>query len=229
MKTYLVIGGSSGIGREICQSLSSEGHRVLATYCNTPTQNTTIEYHHLDVMNGSTYDFVPEQLDGLVYCPGAISLKPFKRLKTEEIINDLCLQVFGFIDAFQQLLPNLQQSQSASVVSFSSIAVSTGFNFHTQIGISKGAMEGLVRSLSAEFAPKIRVNAIAPSLTNTPLAERLLNTEAKIQANAERHPLKRIGNAEDIAQAACFLLSEKSSWITGQIMNVDGGLSSIKL
>jgi NAD(P)-dependent dehydrogenase (short-subunit alcohol dehydrogenase family) len=100
--------------------------------------------------------------------------------------------------------------------------------FHTQVAASKGAIEGLTRALAAEYAPAIRVNCIAPSLTDTPLAAFLLNTEQKKEVNALRHPLKRIGNAKDIANMAAFLLSEKASWITGQILHVDGGMSSLK-
>ena len=111
---------------------------------------------------------------------------------------------------------------------FSTVAVQTGLPFHSQIAASKGAVEGLTKALAAEFAPKIRVNCIAPSLTNTPLAASLLNTAEKVEANAQRHPLKRIGTTEDIANMAMFLLSEKASWVTGQIMHVDGGFSTIK-
>ena len=127
------------------------------------------------------------------------------------------------------MLPRLKKSTQASVIFFSSIAVGKGFNYHSLVSTSKGAIEGLTKSLAAEYAPKIRFNCIAPSLTNTPLASMLLNTEEKIETNAKRHPLKRIGQPEDIASAAAFLLSEESSWMTGQIIHVDGGLSSINL
>ena len=126
-------------------------------------------------------------------------------------------------------LPALAKSEAPSIVLFSSVAVHSGFNFHSQVSVSKGAIEGLTKSLAAEFAPKIRINAIAPSLTDTPMAAKLLSNDQKREANALRHPLKRIGAAADIANSALFLLSEKSSWITGQILHVDGGMSSIKL
>ena len=128
----------------------------------------------------------------------------------------------------QQILPNLKKSDSASILFFSTVAVQTGFNYHTQVAASKGAIEGLTKSLSAELAPKIRVNAIAPSITDTPLASKFLNSTDKVSANSDRHPLKRIGSPDDIANMASFLLSEESSWITGQILKVDGGISSIK-
>ena len=138
------------------------------------------------------------------------------------------MQVLGAIKAIQMVLPILKKSEQASILLFSTVAVQSGFNFHSQVSVSKGAIEGLTKSLAAELAPSIRVNAIAPSLTDTPLAAKLLNTDQKREANAQRHPLKRIGTAEDIAETAAFLLSRKSSWITGQIIHVDGGMSSIK-
>ena len=133
------------------------------------------------------------------------------------------------IKILQRILPSLKKSDAASVLFFSTVAVQTGFNFHTQVGTSKGAIEGLTKSLAAEWAPKIRVNAIAPSITNTPLTAKLLNSDDKIAANAARHPLKKVGLPEDVANAASFLLSEESSWVTGQIISVDGGISSIKI
>ena len=126
------------------------------------------------------------------------------------------------------MLPRLKKSGNASIVLFSTVAVQSGLPFHTQVAASKGALEGLTKALAAELAPTIRVNCIAPSLTDTPLAASLLNTEQKKEAIALRHPLKRIGTAGDIANMASFLLSPKASWITGQILHVDGGMSSLK-
>jgi NAD(P)-dependent dehydrogenase (short-subunit alcohol dehydrogenase family) len=138
------------------------------------------------------------------------------------------LQVVGAVKAIQGILPNLKQAENASVVLFSTVAVQSGFNFHTQVSASKGAIEGLTRALAAELAPGIRVNCIAPSLTDTPLAGKLLNSDEKKEANAQRHPLKRIGTPSDIASMAAFLLSGASSWMTGQVLHVDGGMSSIR-
>jgi NAD(P)-dependent dehydrogenase (short-subunit alcohol dehydrogenase family) len=168
-------------------------------------------------------------LDGLVYCPGAINLRPFSRITPNDFTQDFNLQVGGAIKVIQAVLPALKSSGNASIILFSTVAVQLGLNFHTQVSVSKGAIEGLTKALSAELAPSIRVNCIAPSLTDTPLAASLLNTEQKVEANALRHPLKRIGKVNDISEMACFLLSNKSSWITGQIMHVDGGMSAIKL
>lgn len=143
-------------------------------------------------------------------------------------MEDYNIQVMGAVRSIQKALPALKNSEDASIVLFSTVAVQNGFNFHSQISASKGAIEGLTRALAAEFAPGLRVNCIAPSLTDTPLASKLLNSDAKRKMNEERHPLKRIGRSEDIASMASFLLSDKSGWITGQIMHVDGGMSSIR-
>lgn len=230
MKNYLIIGGSSGIGKAIRQQLISSGNNVYATYFQNDTFASEENYFSLDVRSEHPdLSFLPDVLDGFVYCPGAIDLKPFNRIKEASIIEDLNLQVMGAVRILQLILPKLKASGQGSVVLFSTVAVQTGFPFHAQVAISKGAIEGLTRSLAAEFAPTIRFNAIAPSLTNTPLAEKLLSSPEKIEANGQRHPLKRIGEAEDIAEAAYFLLTDKSSWMTGQILHVDGGMSSLKI
>lgn len=232
MKQYLVIGGSSGIGKAIVNQLAEAGNRVYATY-HTQTdfvESEQVSYHPYEVGKSELiFDFLPEVLDGFVYCPGSINLMPFARIKAQDFKNDFDLQVVGAIETLQHVLPKLKKAERASIIFFSTVAVQTGFNFHTQVAVSKGAIEGLTRSLAAELAPKIRVNAIAPSLTDTKLASKLLSSEEKKEANAQRHPLKQIGQPEDIAEMACFLLSDKSKWITGQILALDGGMSSIKL
>jgi len=231
MKTYLVVGASSGIGLQMAKTLAEQGDKVIGTY-NTHAVNNTdnITYHHLNVMdNEIDFSFLPEVLDGVVYCPGSINLKPFGRIKPEDFTNDFNLQVGGLIKILQAAFPALKKSEHAAVVVFSTVAVQLGLQFHSQVSASKGAIEGLTKALSAEWAPSIRVNCIAPSLTDTPLAATLLNTDEKKAANAQRHPLKKIGTASDIANMAAFLLSENASWITGQIMHVDGGMSTIKV
>lgn len=230
MKNYLIIGASSGIGKALAEELAAEGHQVFGTYNKTTSSDSpNIKYYPLDVTQTIALDFLPDQLDGLVYCPGSINLMPFKRVKPEAFTDDFNLQVVGAIKVIQAVLPRLRKSNNASIVLFSTIAVQAGFNFHAQVAVSKGAIEGLTKSLAAELAPKIRVNAIAPSLTDTPLAAKLLNTDQKKEANASRHPLKRIGTPTDIAQTAQFLLSTNASWITGQIIHVDGGMSTLKV
>ena len=232
MQHYLIIGGSGGIGQELTTQLSASGKQVIATFNkNEPvTENPNIHFHHLNVLEETlSLDFLPDELTGLVYCPGSINLRPFERIKPADFEADYKLQVIGAIRLIQTVLPRLKKVENAAIVLFSTVAVQTGLPFHAQVAASKGALEGLTKTLAAEYAPKIRVNCIAPSLTDTPLAASLLNNEQKKEANALRHPLKRIGTTEDIANMAAFLLSEKASWITGQILHVDGGMSSLKI
>jgi NAD(P)-dependent dehydrogenase (short-subunit alcohol dehydrogenase family) len=230
MKNYLIIGGSSGIGKSLTNILAASGHQVFATYNQHPQDNAlNIHYSFLDVMAEMiNLEFIPDTLDGIVYCPGSINLKPFMRVRPSSFEEDYKLQVIGAIKVLQAVLPKLKAANKSSVVLFSTVAVQLGFNFHTQVATSKGAIEGLTKSLAAELAPTIRVNAIAPSLTDTPLAAKLLSNDEKKEANAQRHPLKKIGSPNDIAEMAAFLLSDKSSWMTGQIISLDGGMSSIK-
>ncbi|MFM8742929.1 MAG: SDR family NAD(P)-dependent oxidoreductase [Cytophagales bacterium] len=232
MQNQVIIGASSGIGRALAQLLANEGHRVYGTF-NKTTENRPeglTGYAHLNVLDENPdFSFLPDSIDGLVYCPGAVNLKPFARIKPEDFISDYQLQLVGAVKVMQACLPKLKNSNQASVVLFSTVAVQTGFNFHSLVASSKGAVEGLTKALAAEFAPKIRVNCIAPSITNTPLAGTLLNSDEKKEANAQRHPLKKIGQPEDLANLAAFLLSDKSSWITGQVLHADGGMSSLKV
>jgi NAD(P)-dependent dehydrogenase (short-subunit alcohol dehydrogenase family) len=171
---------------------------------------------------------LPDSLDGLAYCPGTINLKPFHRFTDAEIADDWTVNVMGAVRAIRGALPLLKKGQLPSVVLFSSVAVQQGMAFHASVAMAKGAVEGLTRSLAAEFAPAIRVNALAPSITDTPLAARILSAPEKKTAAAERHPMKKIGSPADLAEMAAFLLSEKSAWITGQVIGVDGGLSTLR-
>jgi NAD(P)-dependent dehydrogenase (short-subunit alcohol dehydrogenase family) len=232
MDSILVIGGSSGIGYELSNKLAVKGYDVIATYNHNKvsSQKINLTYHHLNVLDKEIdLHFLPQQLDGLVYCPGSVNLKPFHRIKPEEFLIDYELHVVGAVKIIQDVLPRLRQSNYPAIVLFSTVAVQMGFNFHTQVASSKGAIEGLMRALATELAPKIRVNCVAPSLTDTPLTQSLINTDEKRAQNEQRHPLKRIGNPADIADAVEFLLSEKASWITGQVLHVDGGMSKLKV
>ncbi len=230
MKNYVIIGGSTGIGKQTALQLAAHSS-VFATYNKTTVESTqNLHYHFLNVLDENMdLSFLPETIDGLVYCPGSINLKPFARIKPEEFVQDYQLQVVGAIKIIQLLIPKLKASSQASIVLFSTVAVQTGFNFHTQVATNKGAIEGLTKALAAELAPAIRINCIAPSITDTPLAGNILNTEEKKEANAQRHPLKKIGTPIDIANMVEFLLSEKSKWLTGQVLHVDGGMGTIKM
>jgi NAD(P)-dependent dehydrogenase (short-subunit alcohol dehydrogenase family) len=232
MKNLVIIGASSGIGKVTAELCIQEGKKVHGTFNKndlTDLQGFS-SFTRLNVLDESPdFSFLPEQVDGLAYCPGAVNLKPFSRIKPEDFLADYQLQVLGAIKTIQACLPKMKNAPSASIVLFSTVAVQTGFNFHSLVASSKGAIEGLTRALAAELSPKIRVNCIAPSITDTPLAGNLLNTPEKKEANAQRHPLKKIGMPQDLAHLTAFLLSDKSNWITGQIIHADGGISTLKL
>tara|TARA_B100000795_G_scaffold225812_1_gene181631 strand:+ start:245 stop:940 length:696 start_codon:yes stop_codon:yes gene_type:complete len=230
MRNYIIIGGSSGIGKELVNLLEIEGVKVFSTYNNNVVEDrANIKYIKFDVKKDTLkLEDLPEQIHGLVYCPGSINLKPFHRFTNEDFIEDFKLQVLGATKIIKDLLPKIKKSKDASIVLFSTIAVQSGFSFHSQVAISKGAIEGLTRSLAAELAPTIRVNAIAPSLTNTNLASKFLNTPEKFSLQSKNNPLNKVGEAKDVAEAALYLLLEKSSWVTGQVLHIDGGFSKIK-
>ncbi|MBK1856427.1 SDR family oxidoreductase [Verrucomicrobiaceae bacterium 5K15] len=223
MKTTLIIGGNSGIGEKLAQQLQRDGHQVLTA----SRQPSNFDHQVYDATSADSLE-LPEKLDGLVYCPGSITLKPFHRLSQEEMMNEWKLNALGAAHSVQQALPSLKQAEHASVVMFSTVAVQTGLPFHASIAMAKGAVEGLTRALAAELSPAIRVNAIAPSLTDTQLAEPLLNSDQKRQASAERHPLKRVGMPSEIASLAAWLLSDDARFMTGQILHADGGMSSVR-
>ncbi len=228
MNNYLIV-GTSGIGKALSAQLAEE-NQVIGTYFRNPqTDSGNLSFHYLDVLDEKMdLSFVPDKLDGLAYCVGSVNLKPFSRIPVAEFVEDYKLQVAGAVKIIQACLPALKKSGQASIVLFSTVAVQTGFNFHSMVSASKGAVEGLTKALAAELSPTIRVNCIAPSITQTSLTHQFLNTPEKMEANAQRHPLKRIGTDNDIAATAAFLLSNKSSWITGQVFHVDGGISSIR-
>ncbi len=228
MKTTLIIGASSSIGKSLAHQLISKGEQVISISRNTPDLDYLQSFTH-DILSDSELPKIEGAIDGLIYCPGSINLKPFRGIKLQDFKNDFELNVLGAVKSIQAYTSNLQLSKNASIVLFSTVAVQTGMSFHSSISMSKGAIEGLTKALAAEFSPKIRVNCVAPSLTVTPMADKFLNTPEKIEASNNRHPLKRIGAPEDIANAVEFLLSEKSSWVTGQILHIDGGMSTLKV
>ena len=230
MGNYLIIGGSSGIGKALVQNMAGQGHFIYSTYNSTsPEISANVHYQKFDVLEDTlNLDELPEQLDGLAYCPGRINLKPFKRFTEDDFIEDYKVQVVGAAKTIQTVMSRLKSTENASVVFFSTVAVQNGYNYHSLVSSSKGAIEGLTRALSAELAPKIRVNAVAPSLTDTPLAGKFLNTPQKMEMQTEKNPLKKVGSSEDVAKAAAYLLTSQSSWVTGQIIHMDGGSSIIK-
>jgi NAD(P)-dependent dehydrogenase (short-subunit alcohol dehydrogenase family) len=232
MSNYVIAGGSSGVGKSLVSSLLNKGHRVwvLARSRKDLPVEKDLNFIEYDFsLSAEEIKGLPDSIHGLAYCPGSIVLSPFNRIKPQQFINDFQINLIGAVNLIQAALPALKNAGNSSVVFFSTVAVKTGMPFHASIASAKGAVEGLTRSLAAEYASSsIRFNAIAPSLTNTPLAERLLNTPEKQQSSAARHPMGRFGEADDVAAAAEFLLGPESSWITGQILGVDGGMGSLK-
>ncbi|HLN96641.1 MAG TPA: SDR family oxidoreductase [Flavobacterium sp.] len=224
---YLVAGASSGIGLELTRQLLAEGHHVIALGRRTPPLNAPgLTFVEHDFRSESPLPAIEGAVDGLAYCPGSITLKPLAMLKDADLMDDFRLNALGAFQMVKAYKAQLVSGQQPGVVFFSSVAVQTGMPFHTSVSMSKGAVEGLTRALAAELAPTVRVNCIAPSLTDTPLAGTLLNNETKRTANAERHPLKRVGEAAEIARMARFLLQE-ATWMTGQVIGLNGGMGSV--
>ncbi|KYG74110.1 MULTISPECIES: SDR family NAD(P)-dependent oxidoreductase [Roseivirga] len=228
-KTILVFGASSGIGKATAQALIDQGANVISASRSNP-EISGLEHHSFDATDkNAELDFIPEQLDGLVYCPGTINLKPFNRSSIEDFQSDLDINLLGAIRVLQASFKSLKKSDSASVVLFSTVAAKLGMNFHSSIATAKAAVEGLGKSLAAEWSMHgIRVNMVAPSLTDTPLAEKLLSTDDRKESSNKRHPIGRYGEAKDLSEMVVFLLSEKASWVTGQTIGIDGGVGSLK-
>ncbi|WP_025739417.1 SDR family NAD(P)-dependent oxidoreductase [Aquimarina pacifica] len=229
-KNILLIGGSHGIGFEIALKLYSEHTIFIASRTSENLGNLEVTHIPYDASKDEIdTSALPERIDGFVYCPGSINLKPFKMLSPDAFYEDMQINFMFLIKIIHQILPRLKNSEQASLVFFSTVAVKVGMPFHTSIAAAKGAIEGFAKALAAEYAPQFRVNVIAPSLTDTTLAKRLLGNEKKQELMSNRHPMKRVGQAEDIAHIARFLLSDDSSWITGQVIGVDGGMSTLNI
>ncbi|NJB35448.1 SDR family NAD(P)-dependent oxidoreductase [Croceivirga sp. JEA036] len=227
-KNILLIGGSHGIGFAMAKTLL-ENHTVyVASRTKEDLGNLDVNHISFDATTDQlNEEELPSEIHGFAYCPGSINLKPFKMLSLETFKEDMELNFFSMVNIVKTVMPRM--AENSSMVFFSTVAVGTGMPFHTSVAAAKGAIEGFAKSLAAEYAPKIRVNTIAPSLVDTPLATRLLNNDKKREMMSKRHPLNRVGKPEDIADLAVFLISDKSSWVTGQVMGIDGGLSTLNV
>lgn len=228
--TYLIVGGNSTIGKHIIEKLSAAGSQCIVLSRNEfRSSYATVTSRTIDITREEIpSEWIPESLDGLVYLPGTINLKPFRAISQDTFREDMEINFHGAVRTIQAAYKSLKRSGKASIVLFSTVAVRTGMPFHASIASAKGAVEGLARSLASEFAPEIRVNCIAPSLTATRLSERLLSSEEKIDASRKRHPMQDIGDPADIATLAVYLLGNDTRWMTGQVIGMDGGIGVLK-
>jgi NAD(P)-dependent dehydrogenase (short-subunit alcohol dehydrogenase family) len=228
-KNILIIGGNSDIGLEINNLAKAEGHSVYGTSRDETTSSNYDNFIHLDPNQSlDALDNIPEDIHGLVYCPGTINLKSLQRLTLEDLKAEMEVNFYGAFNVIKKVLPNLKKNDGASVVLFSTVAANTGMPMHSSIAASKSALEGFAISLAAELAPRVAINCVAPSIVDTKLASHILSTDERKEASAQRHPLKSIGTSKSIATSAYFLLSAKENWITGQVISADGGLSTLK-
>lgn len=230
-KNFVIVGGSKGIGLGIVKRLSERGDQVLvlSRSADAIAGMPGVQHSHWDATTDAfPAESLPEQIHGLVYCPGSLNLKSFRSLKPEVFQADFEVNVVGAVKAIQACLGGFKAANHSSIVLFSTVAVGQGMFAHASIAASKGAIEGLTRTLAAEMSPSVRVNCIAPALTNTSLTERFFSSEEKAAAMNEKYPLGRAGTVDDMAEAACFLLDDTSSWVTGQVLGVDGGMSTLR-
>jgi len=227
MRTIVIIGGSKGIGKSLISNLV-DNNKVINLSRTTPE----ITHHNLTHFKRNIIsDELPylEKIDALVYCPGSINLKPIKLLTSKDFREDFEINVIGAVTAIKTYLSSLERSNNPSIVLFSSVATSLGMPYHSSIAASKSGIEGLVKSLGAELASKIRINAIAPTVTETELSSKLMRNSKMRELLAERHPLKKYLSPQEVADMATYLISEKSSPITGQIFKLDCGIASFKV
>ncbi|XCF04920.1 SDR family oxidoreductase [Tamlana crocina] len=227
MKTVIIVGGSKGIGKAIVKTLVSTHNVVNLSRTTPPESHPNLKHHSCDILK----DDLPEikSADALIYCPGSINLKPISRLNTEDFQTDFEINVLGAVKAIQQYLPALKASNSPSILLFSTVATQLGMPFHASIATAKSGVEGLVKSLGAELAPTVRINAVAPTVTDTDLASNLLRNEKMIENITNRHPLKKYLNPKEVADMASFLISDKAASISGQIFKMDCGIVSFKI
>jgi NAD(P)-dependent dehydrogenase (short-subunit alcohol dehydrogenase family) len=227
MKKILVIGGSKGIGKAIVASLIEKNNIINLSRTPPSLAHKNLTHYNCDILT----DQLPQldAVDALIYCPGSINLKPISRLKLEDFRADFEINVVGAVKAIQHYLPLLKRGTTPSILLFSTVASKLGMPFHASVAAAKSGVEGLVKSLGAELAPTIRVNAIAPTVTDTDLASKLLRNERMIDSITERHPLKKFLNPTEVADMAAFLTSDSASSISGQIFQMDCGIVSFKI
>ena len=227
MKTYIVIGGSKGIGNAIVHTLLENNKVINLSRSQPDIEHDNFTHHNCDVLNEELPDI--DAADGLVYCPGSINLKPIGRFSLDEFREDYEINVIGAVKAIQKYLKTLKNGQDPSIVLFSTVAAKLGMPFHASIAAAKSGVEGLVKSLGAEMATTLRINAIAPTVTDTDLASKLLRSDKMIENIKDRHPMKNYLKPADIAGMAEFLLSEKAQSISGQVFEMDYGIVSFKI
>jgi NAD(P)-dependent dehydrogenase (short-subunit alcohol dehydrogenase family) len=226
MKTIVIIGGSKGIGEAILKSQVNTNKVVNISRSEPDFTHHNLSHFTCDILTDELPDL--DQVDSLIYCPGSINLKPFERLKLEDFKNDFDINYIGAVKAIQKYMPNLKNGNNSSVLLFSTVATKLGMPFHASVASVKSAIEGLVKSLAAEFSPKIRVNAIAPTVTDTSLASKLLRNDRQKEQMIERHPLKKYLKPEEVAGMASFLISDNTLSMTGQIIEMDCGITTVK-
>ena len=226
MKNFLIIGGTKGIGKAIVEEVIE--HNKITCLSRNKTDFVHKNYSHVkfDALSDDLPDL--DSIDCLIYCPGSINLKPISTLSLDDFRNDFELNVIGAVRAIKKYLPLLKKSENASILLFSTVATKLGMPYHASVSVAKSGIDGLVKTLGSELAPKVRINAIAPTITNTDLASKILRNEKVVENMVERHPLKMILSPKEVAKMASFLVSEDASSISGQIFNMDAGIVSFK-
>lgn len=227
METLLVIGGSKGIGKAIIEENISDNYVINISRTSPDLNHANLKHISLDALVDPLPDI--EQVDRLVYCLGSINLKPFKSLKESIITDDFNINVLGAVRIMQKYLPKLEASSNGSIVLFSTVAVKLGMPFHASVAMAKGALEGLAKTVAAEYATKVRCNIIAPTITDTPLGSRVLRNDRMREAMVERHPYKQYLQPKEVAQMATYLMSSISKPVSGQVFQLDAGITTVKL